>query len=113
MANREWREKHPGYQQHYMREWRKRNPNSVRETSLKKYGLTLTQEKILLSVQNNKCAICSTEFIKTPCVDHDHKTGRVRGLICSPCNKMIGFAKDSQHILQCGIDYLKRNQEEI
>ena len=95
------------------REWRKRNPESNRQTNLKRYGLTVEQEKLLLSVQNNKCAICSEMFIKTPCVDHNHKTGRVRGLLCGHCNRMLGCARENQNILQSGIEYLRRNNEEI
>jgi Recombination endonuclease VII len=59
----------------------------------RQYGITLEEYNVILSAQNGACAICKTRMT-TPCVDHDHNTGRVRGLLCSECNKAIGFLKD-------------------
>jgi hypothetical protein len=53
---------------------------------LRTYGITLQDRDDLLRKQNNKCAICRKTFTKTPHVDHDHQTGKVRGLLCMPCN---------------------------
>ncbi len=56
----------------------------------KKYGITLRQYNIMLFSQNLSCAICKkhkSEFKKNLAVDHNHKTGRVRGLLCYYCNK--------------------------
>lgn len=41
-------------------------------------------------------------------VDHDHETGKVRGLLCNSCNVMLGHSKDDVAILQKGIEYLNR-----
>jgi hypothetical protein len=48
----------------------------------------------LYQIQQGKCAIClvhSTEFKRTLAVDHDHRTGMVRGLLCDGCNAAVGF----------------------
>jgi hypothetical protein len=59
-------------------------------------------------------AICQTD---TPgkglamwCVDHDHRTGKVRGLLCNHCNAGLGCLRDDPAVIQSAIDYLKRHQ---
>ncbi len=59
-----------------------------------------------LTKQNNSCAICQKPFRKTPHIDHDHKTGRVRGLLCATCNHGIGSLKDSIILLKRAAIYL-------
>jgi hypothetical protein len=71
-----------------------------------RYGITLEEFEEFLSKQNNACSICEEAFIKTPHIDHDHKTKKVRGLLCSNCNTMLGLAKDSPQILERAIRYL-------
>jgi hypothetical protein len=58
------------------------------------YGITRDEMIVLLEQQHNACAICHKEFTDEPHVDHDHKTGKVRGLLCSPCNLGIGKLED-------------------
>lgn len=73
---------------------RKLYPDVFKNKDLKvKYGITLTDWIYLLNKQKDKCAICSKCFgkKKNKCnVDHDHKTGRVRGLLCLSCNHLLG-----------------------
>lgn len=80
--------------------------NNKKHKIFKKYGLTILQYNKMVKNQGNKCKICSENFEKTPCIDHDHKTGRVRGLLCSKCNSLLGFAKDNIKILNNAIAYL-------
>lgn len=70
--------------------------------------------------QNNVCKICNKEesivsnnsnAIKSLAIDHCHKTGKVRGLLCQSCNAMLGYSKDSVDILLSAIMYLKSHQE--
>ena len=72
-----------------------------------KYGISEKEYDLLLAKQNNKCAICSSEFTSTPCVDHDHEHGYSRGLLCSNCNLGLGHFKDSISSLEKAITYLK------
>lgn len=84
---------------------------------LKKFGLDEEQYYKILSFQNNCCAICKTDtghYSKNNkkcrlAVDHDHKTGKVRGLLCNSCNRALGLLKDSAINLQNAIVYLKEN----
>lgn len=64
----------------------------------------------MLARQNNKCAICQTEFVKKPCVDHDHRTKTVRGLLCKHCNLAIGQFKDDSATLRSAADYLDKHR---
>lgn len=71
----------------------------------------------LLKLQNDSCAMCKGQNqttrngkIKRFSIDHCHKTGKVRGLLCSFCNSLIGYAKDDTTILQAAIDYLKASE---
>jgi hypothetical protein len=82
----------------------------TKKSFLKRLGMTLNQYYLLLQKQNNKCAICGKPQKlnkKSLSVDHNHKTGMVRGLLCSNCNFMLGLAKDNVIILKKAIKYLK------
>ena len=78
-------------------------------------GLTQDQWQTLLEAQNYKCAICETQFSvearskNNPCVDHDHATGRNRGLLCRRCNQGIGLLQDSGNVAQRAAIYLNRH----
>lgn len=80
-----------------------------------KFGITLEQYDSMLKDQDFGCAICgTTDFGKRRKyfhVDHNHKTGKVRGLLCNNCNAMLGMAKDDSNILESGIKYLKKYRE--
>lgn len=73
------------------------------------YGLTLEQYDQMFEVQGGVCAICNGPETngKRLSVDHDHKTGRIRGLLCHKCNGLLGFACDSADILLNAIYYIE------
>jgi hypothetical protein len=82
----------------------------------KSHGLTLDQYHSLAEQQNFSCAICGTipddNYGGTHDgfhIDHDHVTGRVRGLLCKHCNVGLGMMKDSSEVLNKAADYLSRN----
>ena len=75
---------------------------------LKKYGLTTESYSTFLDKQNNCCALCLKQFTSTPHIDHDHTTGKVRGLLCYPCNSGLGQFEDDIERLQRAISYLKQ-----
>lgn len=90
-------------------------PDTIRDKNLRqKFGIGLEEYAELLKAQGGACDICKssnpgrkdrTHF----CVDHDHETGKVRGLLCYTCNFGIGGLKDSVEILTSAIAYLKKH----
>ena len=71
-----------------------------------KYGLSKEDYYSLFETQQNKCAICGDSFDKTKAfVDHDHQSGKVRGLLCTRCNTLLGMTKDNVEILKSAIKY--------
>jgi hypothetical protein len=94
-----------------VRSWRAANPRKVKANNLKQsYGLTLEEFDLLMEVQNGLCGICKTPLLPTKSgthVDHDHATGRIRGLLCGSCNKGLGNFRDSSAFLLAAASYLK------
>jgi len=91
-ANKEQRNK-------YLREWHRRNPGKQHTYhKLCMYGLTGDQFKRLSIAQKHKCAICHKR--KKLCVDHCHKTGVVRMLLCTQCNLALGHLFDDPVLLE-------------
>lgn len=98
--------RHPEKVKAAKRQFRMRWPYKSLEYRLKhQYALTLFQFNELLLLQQNRCKICK-EFMRPPCVDHCHTTGRVRGLLCDACNVGLGRFKDSMEILVAAIQHL-------
>lgn len=97
------------------RNWRQANPErftkGVRCATLrKKYGLSSNDFDLLLADQGGGCAICgSLRSLGNGSlhVDHDHVTGKVRGILCQPCNTGLGKFRDRQDLLLRAVSYLK------
>lgn len=70
------------------------------------YGIDESVVAEMMASQNNNCAICLKDITDRAKVDHNHKTGEVRGLLCSPCNTSLGGFKDSPYILKNAYQYL-------
>lgn len=82
-----------------------------RQLRVRNYDLTPTEYDRLLDSQVHCCAICGThqsQLKSTLCIDHDHKTGKVRGLICDLCNRGIGMLQDNPDVLDRASAYLRR-----
>jgi hypothetical protein len=81
---------------------------------LNKYGISLEELNILKENQKYLCAICKIHEDYTPrgtlCVDHDHATGKVRGLLCESCNQALGLFYDNKEWLNTAIGYLDGNR---
>lgn len=75
-----------------------------------KYGLSPEAFQLMVLMQKNACGICEEVFSKTPHVDHCHKTGEVRGLLCGRCNKGMGLFRDSPDVLERAKQYLTREK---
>lgn len=71
-----------------------------------RFGLSVENFMTVLEAQQHKCAICCGVFTSRPCVDHDHETGEIRGLLCGECNLGLGKFKDNKQTLQAAIEYL-------
>lgn len=84
---------------------------SGRKSNLKlKFGITPEEYDAILNKQNGCCAICNTHslaFKRRLAVDHNHETGKVRGLLCMFCNTALGKFEDSVDILNRAINYLQ------
>lgn len=103
--SKQWRTKEE--RREYQRKW----------NYLRRFGITIEQYDQKLAVQNGVCAICNKEetqkgrggLVKYLAVDHDHKTGKIRGLLCARCNhRILGYIKDSIEHLEAAIEYLKK-----
>lgn len=97
------------------------SPERQRRAFIKwKYGISQEEYLSLLEKQNFKCAICNThhEEVRRPgnlkhtgisyglCIDHDHLSGKVRGLLCNQCNRALGLFKDNPENLSRALSYL-------
>ena len=95
--------------------WKKayRNSQKVKDARRnqllqKSFGITLYEYNALLQAQKQVCAICfNVETTRSLAVDHCHKTGKVRGLLCRFCNQALGLLKDNSEIVERALNYLK------
>lgn len=78
------------------------------------YGITLDQYKAMLAAQDGKCALGHDIGPGSNiCVDHDHATGRVRGLLCTKHNAAIGMLGDSHDGVRAALEYLERHEKVV
>jgi hypothetical protein len=99
------------------KQWRKDNPDRwkriQRKHAIKRYGLTIEEYEQLADEQMKRCAVCNHKPDEWDlCVDHDHVTGAVRGLLCARCNMGIGQFRDNPTFLHSAADYLSRNKKD-
>jgi hypothetical protein len=101
---------HPGPRcaTHWHDEVKRRKAAAHGKAIERTYGLTAEQYQQLKELQGGACAICQRArgISKRLAVDHDHQTGKVRGLLCGPCNKMLGHARDNPGFFARAIYYL-------
>jgi len=102
----------------YLRAYRSKTPLIQKSRALRdSFNLSLDQYSEMLKAQNGVCAICNQPEthmrngkLKALAVDHDHKSGAIRGLLCSDCNTGIGKLKDDHKVLQSAIQYLEKSR---
>lgn len=122
---RKWTADHPEKCRGYARKYREQNREKVREASRKyaaahrekvsalgrqaKYGISEECYRTMMTTQGGHCAICGNggNGNGNLCVDHDHVSGEVRGLLCVPCNAGLGSFRDNPILFQEAIRYLK------
>jgi len=101
--------------QAYQKAYRGLSPNVQKGRALREsFGISLEQYQKMHDEQDGKCKICcqpETQMrngkVRALAVDHDHKTGKIRGLLCSDCNTGIGKLKDDPNVLRKAADYLE------
>lgn len=99
----------------YKKRWRKKNPELNKLTKgtwkpirrFRKYGITPCDFTRMRIERGDRCDVCGTVYPKLA-IDHDHETGRVRGLLCLNCNTGLGQFRDSVELLNAAIRYLDR-----
>ena len=96
------------YNKEHQREWRKNHPEKQIQRRIKQYNLLYDNWVQMWKDQDGKCKICRRKFLNPSdsCVDHNHKTGKVRGLLCDNCNHGIGCFDDNTKLMIKAIDYL-------
>ena len=109
---------HPGYHNLATKAWRKRNDLACKLMAIKSVAkrkdyspCTATADELQNSL-TGKCAICGvpeSECSQTLHLDHDHETGKFRGWLCGPCNRLLGLAKDNREILLLAGMYLEQS----
>lgn len=130
-----WREENAGHIKKYKSAWQEENSAHIANYSKqymaeylirddvklsiwkrglwKNYRMTVEEFNVMWSEQSGKCAICHVDLSprgrekSSACVDHNHETGAVRGLLCRACNHGIGQLCDDTKILQSAISYLE------
>jgi len=85
----------------------------VWRSNIAKYGITPEQFFAMVKEQDNRCKICKREAGKRRLhIDHCHTTGKIRGLLCSPCNTSLGGFRDDPELLRAAIQYLEENRDD-
>lgn len=77
-----------------------------------RYGITINEYEEMIKKQNNKCFICGKELnihinSDYPCVDHSHRTGKIRKILCKNCNTLLGLSDENLEVLRRAITYLE------
>lgn len=78
------------------------------------YNITIDEYNSLFEKQNGRCAICGThqsELTRKLAVDHSHKDGTIRGLLCSKCNTALGLVNENLDIIYSMIDYINDKEK--
>lgn len=109
LATRRWKKTEKGKQAAL----RYVNSTKGRASTLKKrikyaYGLSIEAHAQLMEKAKNSCEICHSSA--KICIDHDHKTGKIRGILCDLCNKGLGLFSDNAQFLSRAIRYLEEKQ---
>lgn len=112
-----------------LKRWQKANPDKVRvyarRHNLKKnYGITLEDYDAMLAEQGGVCALCRKDRKgegdtgrhaeyggRHMAIDHNHVTGKIRGILCHRCNRMLGHVKEDVEVFRRAIEYLEKHKE--
>ena len=105
---RRYRQEHAEEIKTYRRHYQKDHTKKIKARKrIRRYGLDQIGFEALMERQEGTCALCRKPFNTTPCVDHCHDTGRVRGLLCHRCNRALGGFDNDPAILARAAVYVK------
>lgn len=95
----------------YQKEYRAKNEAYIKEYKAKRYltkqyGISESEVTELIVQQNGQCEICKEDISAKRHIDHNHASGEIRGLLCSSCNRALGYFKDSPLIVKNAYQYL-------
>lgn len=102
------------------KQWRDDNPEQAKQQDhaghlRRSFGLTFAEYEMMVANHGGKCAICGTDRPggrwNVLQVDHCHATNAIRGLLCRPCNSMLGYIRDNPETLRRAADYLEKHRE--
>jgi hypothetical protein len=115
-ASRRWRLAHPERSRANSKKWRSAHPDRAKRSAhaaqiKHRYGMTVEDKSRMFASQGNLCAICGSEAPRGRGwhIDHCHSSGRVRGILCGPCNHALGLAGESPRVLEEMAAYLRRH----
>lgn len=104
-----WRLANPELSRQRQAASRHRNRDYYRDHALRsRHGITLEQKAAMYADQDGRCAICTKPFASLH-LDHCHRTGTIRALLCSNCNRGIGHLQDDPAILRASAEYIERH----
>jgi hypothetical protein len=108
-----WRAKNKDRYNENMRKLRATDKEMFKNIDLKRtHGITIDDYNKMLKEQDHKCKICkksNPSSKRTLAVDHDHKTGKIRGLLCYGCNRAL-HTLDNSDLFEAAVDYLNKNK---
>lgn len=115
---RKWNLLNPDKHREQSKKWKKLHPEKQsilqRKLNLKyKWGITFMEYEVMLGAQGGACAICrKVPDGKYLAIDHDHRTGKIRGLLCSKCNTALGSLKEDPESIMRMLAYVREGQNE-
>ena|SRR5437867_2203783 len=112
--SRDYLRKHKTYNHNRYKKWYSNNKlRRLNDHYKRKFGITIDDYQRMLDAQGGVCKICGRSSAENDkltwgrlVIDHDHKTGRIRGILCKRCNYAIGLMEDSVDILKKAGEYL-------
>jgi hypothetical protein len=113
---RNWRRANAEYDRTRTAVWMKNNPGKMlrswRRSGWRKAGIDPTAAEAVLAAHGGKCGCCAANKPggKGWCVDHDHETGKIRGVLCNACNLAIGKLGDTLEGVLRAVKYLQQSQ---
>lgn len=118
----EYQKKWYSLNKEYHKEYREKNKEKVKNTRLLiKYGISLETYNAMVLQQKQQCACCgvsvstlSEQYPDSPhgslVVDHDHETGKVRELLCSKCNTLVGYLEKRKELIPKAYEYINKHK---